>query len=368
MNKHDKEKLFLSIDGALGEAEERELSAHLRECPDCRRIHDEMKAVKEDMSHLKKVSAPPDFAAGVLRQLRKEKEEKRASFVFFPWAAAAAAGIMIVSLLVFYSQEKPGKTMLAMKADVSGTAVSGKRMEGMAKEYKRADKVRMASKDEAAPEPAEDHKAIKDQAASPAALEKKLLSAAENVPDNMPEDVLKETPAASPPALIAMSKRSEDMRLKERQEPEQDAMPPAGSDSSVLLQDEADKQAAEEKPAEAKEEAPVEAKKESSFSYGVEGADKENGKIISLEKAKPPESRMLSGEVKAGSDFDVPLKSGDQVEDVKKILQELQAKNISSYGEKGQFTVTAVITRVQLSELSSRLKGLYVSRSFRSKE
>lgn len=347
MNKHDKEKLFLSIDGALGEAEERELSLHLRECPDCRRIHDEMKAVKEDMKHLKKVSAPPDFAAGVLRQLKKEKEEKRTSFVFFPWAAAAAAGIMIVSLLVFYSQEKPGKTMLAMKADVSGTTVSGEKREGVEKEYERADEVRMASRGGTAPgQAADDYKVMKDQEASSAALDRGLSTAEENVQG----DILKEPPAASPPALIAMKKKSEDMRLEERQQPEQSVMPPVGSDASALLQEESDKQAAEEKPAEAS--------KGSSFSYGIGGADKENGKMVSLAKAKAPESRMLSDEVKTGSDFDVPLKSGDQVEDVKKILQELQAKNISSFGEKGQVTVTAVITRAQLSALSSRLKDI----------
>jgi hypothetical protein len=346
MNKHDKEKLFLSIDGALEEAEERELSKHLSECPDCRRIYDEMKTVKEDMMHLKKVSAPPDFAAGVLRQLKKEKEEKRTSFVLFPWAAAAAAGIMIVSLLVFYSQEKPGKTMLAMKADVSGTAVSVEKEESLEKEYKRADGGRIVSKDETAPEPADNHKAMEDRAASPAVLEKGLSAGGEN----MTEGISKEQSAVSPPALIAMRKKSEDTRLEERQEPKQNVMPPVGSDASVLLQEESDKQAEEKTSAEVK--------KESSLSYGIKAADEESGKTVSLAKAKAPESRMLSGEVKPGSDFDVPLKSGDQVEDVKKILQGLQAKNISSFGEKGQVTITAVITRAQLSALSSRLKDI----------
>ena len=70
------ELLSARLDGELTGEEERELEAHLKECPGCRTLAEQLSGLHEDFSALEEVPAPQGFAQGVMDRIRAEEQKK----------------------------------------------------------------------------------------------------------------------------------------------------------------------------------------------------------------------------------------------------------------------------------------------------
>ena len=65
------------LDGALTEAEERELEGHLAACPDCRAVGAQLSALQEAFPELEEAgTAPEGFARGVMDRIRASEAPK----------------------------------------------------------------------------------------------------------------------------------------------------------------------------------------------------------------------------------------------------------------------------------------------------
>lgn len=85
------------LDGALSEAEDRALTAHLAQCPDCRRTYDELCAMDEAMDDLL-CEAPEALSRRVMARVREEPKPARQHKIT-PAAFLAAAAVLAVILL-----------------------------------------------------------------------------------------------------------------------------------------------------------------------------------------------------------------------------------------------------------------------------
>lgn len=70
------ELLSARLDGELTGKEERELEAHLRQCPGCRALAEQLSGLHEDFSALEEIPAPQGFAQGVMDRIRAEEQKK----------------------------------------------------------------------------------------------------------------------------------------------------------------------------------------------------------------------------------------------------------------------------------------------------
>ena len=151
------------LDGCNTPEEEARLDIHLAECPDCRRVFEEYKALDAGLAGLTR-KAPVNFTANVMRAVEAEpaaaapKKNRRWTFGF----GTAAAAIAAVLLLAIGSGMLPQMRM--------GSA-------------KMADSIK-ASADEAMPEPAYDAEPAPaaEEAPAEAAMEEPEAAFAEAMP------------------------------------------------------------------------------------------------------------------------------------------------------------------------------------------
>lgn len=67
-------ELSALLDGALPQSEADTLSAHLAECGACQAEHEALRLIKQQVSALPKLTAPPEFAAGLWARVAAETE------------------------------------------------------------------------------------------------------------------------------------------------------------------------------------------------------------------------------------------------------------------------------------------------------
>ncbi len=70
------ELLSARLDGELTGEEERELEAHLKQCPRCRALAEQLSGLHGDFSALEEVQAPQGFAQGVMDRIRAGEQKK----------------------------------------------------------------------------------------------------------------------------------------------------------------------------------------------------------------------------------------------------------------------------------------------------
>jgi anti-sigma factor RsiW len=116
MNEHSEILPLLAAfhDGALTDAEQKRLSAHLETCSECRQLLTDWQALDRALGALDDLeSSTPDLVAGALAQIRRQSDqvsvrEARPHFVRRPiyWAAAAAV-LLLAAAVVFWPTEVP---------------------------------------------------------------------------------------------------------------------------------------------------------------------------------------------------------------------------------------------------------------------
>lgn len=94
------ELLSARLDGALTEAGERELEAHLASCPACRAAEAQLRALRTAFAGLEELPAPEDFARAVMERVREAEKTvplfKRPRFRAL--AGLAACAVLAVGL------------------------------------------------------------------------------------------------------------------------------------------------------------------------------------------------------------------------------------------------------------------------------
>lgn len=126
------ELLSARLDGALTEAEERELEGHLAACPDCRAVGAQLSALQEAFPELEEAgTAPEGFARGVMDRIRAE-EPKKVIPLFKRPQVRALAGLAACLVLVvgLYGASRPrnldkGEIMDMTARSFSRDAASG---------------------------------------------------------------------------------------------------------------------------------------------------------------------------------------------------------------------------------------------------
>lgn len=96
------EMLSARLDGALTEAEERELEAHLASCPACRAAEAQLRALRAAFTGLEDVPAPEGLARDVMERVREPEPRKSVPLfrrpLFKALAGLAACGLLAVGL------------------------------------------------------------------------------------------------------------------------------------------------------------------------------------------------------------------------------------------------------------------------------
>ena len=82
------------LDGELKKEEQAELTAHLAECEDCRRLLNKLRGA-EDAFCEAQAEAPETLHESVMAQIRTEAKRKEKRPVHILWAAAAAAAVIV---------------------------------------------------------------------------------------------------------------------------------------------------------------------------------------------------------------------------------------------------------------------------------
>ena len=126
------ELLSARLDGALTEAEERELEEHLLNCPDCRAVGAQLAALQEAFPELEDISAPEGFTQGVMDRIR-ESEPKKVIPLFKRPQVRALAGLAACLVVVvglygasrWKSQEKMMLVTRSFQQDVLEETVDG---------------------------------------------------------------------------------------------------------------------------------------------------------------------------------------------------------------------------------------------------
>ena len=70
------ELISARLDGELSDGEERELEAHLKDCPGCRALAEQLSGLHEEFSALEEFSAPDGFVRGVMDQVRAQEQKR----------------------------------------------------------------------------------------------------------------------------------------------------------------------------------------------------------------------------------------------------------------------------------------------------
>lgn len=88
------------LDGALSPAEQKELEAHLAECPECRALRDDLAALRDGLARLPAMKPPADLTQRIMKAIPTEK------VVPFPggrspqwkkWVASAAVFALVIA-------------------------------------------------------------------------------------------------------------------------------------------------------------------------------------------------------------------------------------------------------------------------------
>lgn len=108
------ELLSARLDGALTEAEERELEEHLAACPDCRAVGAQLSALRGAFPELEEDAPPEGFARGVMDRIRAEEQKKVIPLFKRPQVralAGLAACLVVVAGLYGAAQPRKGDGM-----------------------------------------------------------------------------------------------------------------------------------------------------------------------------------------------------------------------------------------------------------------
>lgn len=109
------------LDGALTEAEERELEGHLAACPDCRAVGAQLSALQEAFPELEEAgTAPEGFARGVMDRIRASEVPKIIP-LFKRSQVRALAGLAACLVLVvgLYGASRPRNLDETVKMDMA---------------------------------------------------------------------------------------------------------------------------------------------------------------------------------------------------------------------------------------------------------
>ena len=103
------ELISARLDGALTEAEERELEVHLAACPECRAAAAQLAALQAGFDGLEDVAAPEGFAQSVMDRIRTEESRPKVIPLFKRPQFRALAGLAACLVLVvgLYSAAQP---------------------------------------------------------------------------------------------------------------------------------------------------------------------------------------------------------------------------------------------------------------------
>lgn len=126
------ELLSARLDGALTEAEERELEEHLAACPDCRAAGAQLAALREAFPELEDISAPEGFARSVMDRIRAAETPKVIPLFKRPQVRALAglAACLVVAVGLYgasrwKTQEKMMLVTRSFQQDVLEETVYG---------------------------------------------------------------------------------------------------------------------------------------------------------------------------------------------------------------------------------------------------
>lgn len=114
------ELLSARLDGALTEAEERELEEHLAACPDCRAVGAQLSALRGAFPELEEDAPPEGFARGVMERIRAEEPKKVIPLFKRPQVRAlaglAACLVLVVGIYGISQLRSQEKMMLVTRS------------------------------------------------------------------------------------------------------------------------------------------------------------------------------------------------------------------------------------------------------------
>lgn len=201
------------IDQMNTDREETELQAHLRSCPECRRLLSEMQQ-NDTLLQGSAVLPPDDMTERIMRQVRKDTKKSRVNKPAIVSAVVSGLAVAAIMTLVFWGSIRlPDKSAEALSVPTEAAALA-------------ADAVNPA--DEESPNidvPAE-------EVQTPPASEAPLAEAAESIPETAPDE--EEQPTLSDTASVQNdAERSKDFSLK-RDKPSDGSENPLSSPLLVI--------------------------------------------------------------------------------------------------------------------------------------
>lgn len=119
------ELLSARLDGALIEAEERELEEHLAACPDCRAVGAQLSALQGAFPELEEDTPPEGFARGVMDRIRASEVPKIIPLWKRPqFRALAGLAACLVLVAGLYRASQPVHFEKTIKMDVTARSFS----------------------------------------------------------------------------------------------------------------------------------------------------------------------------------------------------------------------------------------------------
>ena len=120
------EQLSARLDGELSPEEERELEAHLADCPSCRAVAAQLEMVSAGLDDLEEVPAPEGFARGVMDRIAAEEKKPRVIPLFRRPQFRALAGLAACAALcigLYGAGVLPGRDVASEGPQVSAYGV-----------------------------------------------------------------------------------------------------------------------------------------------------------------------------------------------------------------------------------------------------